>query len=149
MATAPVAPVEGRLSRRIFLALGGASGVALLTAALEIARPDVRPLIETFLTVLRWGPLFVIVLLFMELLHSTINTWGRQFVTAATANAVALQSMADAMQRISQKEDERDRERELMLDHLAFTTQQTLAKVEQLLDRGMPEKAMTRGAGGD
>jgi hypothetical protein len=146
MATAaPVTPAEAKLSRPLVIGLGAGSGVALLTVILQVTRPEAKPVIEA---VLRWGPLFVIVLLGMELLHSTINTWGKQFVTAATANAVALQSMADAMQRISQKEDERDRERELMLDHLAFTTQQTLSKVELLLERGQAEKAKSQSVGG-
>ncbi len=144
MATAQITPNEPRLSRPVVIGLGAGSGVALLTVILQVARPEAKPVVEA---VLRWGPLFVIVLLGMELLHSTINTWGRQFVTAATANAVALQSMADAMQRISQKEDERDRERELVLDHLAYTTQQILNKVESL-KRGQPERAKGQSAGG-
>jgi ABC-type transport system involved in cytochrome bd biosynthesis fused ATPase/permease subunit len=133
------------------IGLGAGSGIALMTVMLQIARPEAKPLVEG---VLRWGPLFVIILLGMELLHTTMNTWGNKFVDAMTANATAsgsnaaaLQSMADAMQRISQREDERDRERELVLDHLAYTTQQILSKVESLEAR-YPEKSLTQVAGG-
>ncbi len=118
-----------RFSRPVVIGIGASGGVALLTALLEVAGPKAIPLVESMI---HWGPLFVIVVLGMELLHSTINTWGKQFVNAAITNATALQSMADAMQRISQKEDERDRERELVLDHLAYTTQQILKGVESI-----------------
>jgi hypothetical protein len=144
MATAAQVTPENKVSRPVVIALGAGSGVALATVILQIARPETKPMVEA---VLRWGPLFVIVLVGMALLHSTINIWGKQFVTAATANAVALQSMADAMQRISQKEDERDRERELVLDHLAYTTQQILNKVESMESR-YPARSSAQAAGG-
>ena len=94
--------------------------------------PDLRGQIALGEAGLQHEQLFVIVLVGMILTHSTVNNWGKQFVSAAISNATALQSMADAMQRISQREDERDRERELALDHLAYTAQQILTKVESV-----------------
>jgi hypothetical protein len=133
------------------IGLGAGTGVTLVTVLLQVLRPEAAPLVEG---ILRWGPLFVIVLAGMELLHSTINTWGRQLVGAMTdnakasgSNAVAMQSMADAMQRISQHEDERDRERELAMDHMAYTMQEVLTEVKDLKSR-FPEKSLSQVAGG-
>ena len=131
-ASAPPPARESFVSRPMVIGLAGGSGLALATAVMQIMRPEARPITDA---VIHWGPLFVIVLLGMELLHSTVNTWGGRFVTAATANAVAMQSMADAMQRISQREDERERERELAADHLAYTAQQILKTVEALNEK--------------
>ncbi len=151
-ASATPQPVQSKFTRPMMISLGAGSGFALLTVLLQIVRPEAKPLVEG---VLHWGPLFVIVLLGMELFHATLNTWGNKLVDALTANAAAsgsnataLQSMADAMQRISTREDERDRERELVLDHLAYTTQQILNKVEAMEAR-TPEKSMVAAGGGN
>jgi hypothetical protein len=117
------------LSRPIAITLGASGGAAIMATVLEMVRPEGKPIVDALV---HWGPLFVIVLVGMILTHNTVNNWGKRFVDAAISNATALQSMADAMQRISQREDERDRERELLFDHLAYTTQAILKGVEQL-----------------
>ena len=125
----PPTPGTSRISRPFAITLGASGGAAVMATVLEMVRPEGKPIIEALA---RWGPLFVLMLVGMILLHNTVNNWGRQFVSAAITNATALQSMADAMQRISQREDERDRERELVLDHLAYATQQILKNTESM-----------------
>lgn len=96
-----------------------------------------------------WGPLFAVVLALLMLL----DRWGQRFgdklleTTAASAaaqqasaeaqkaNAEAQRSMAAAIERIAAKDDERARERELAMDHLAYTAQAILQKVMTIEER--------------
>lgn len=132
MASGPVNPSDGRISRPAVLVLSASGGAGVMAALLQVAGPGALPLIDS---VIRWGPLFFIVLVGMWIANTTINTWGKQLVTATGATAVALQSMADAMQRISQKQDTADRERELAQDHLAYTAQEILTRVNAMAVR--------------
>lgn len=127
--------------RGVLLSGSAGIGVALTYAAIELMRSEPKAFADLVIrTITNWGPLFILCLLLLYVL----NNWGQKFVEHAARNAmaqqqaadamqqnaVAQQQMAAAMQQIASKDDERERERELAFDHLAFTAQSILGKVE-------------------
>ena len=93
------------------------------------------------------------------LLVAVLNNWGQKFIgyvernaiaqqqaaNAMQQNATAQQHMASAQQQIAARDDVQERERELVLDHLAFTSKQILEKLERIEGRQLARAA---GAGG-
>ena len=125
-------PANGNKQRTLILSLGAGSGFALVLALLQLLRPSASQLLTVLAT---WGPMFLVVVLGMVLFYLLVSTWGQRLVDSIAANAAAQQSMADAMQQIAHRDDVRDRERELALDHLAYTTQSILRTVQSIEER--------------
>jgi len=145
---APVKPANGnRGQRALILSLGTGSGFALAVAVLQLLRPGATQLLTVLAT---WGPMFLVVILGMVLFYLMAGTWGQRLLEAMSANAAAQQSMADAMQQIAHRDDVRERERELALDHLAYTTQTILRTVQGIEERQLSQdgQRLAKGAGG-
>jgi len=148
MATAiPTKPADGNKQRTLILSLGAGSGFAFAIALLQLLRPSAPGLLTVLAT---WGPMFLVVVLGMVLFYLMVNTWGQRLVESIAANAAAQQSMADAMQQIAHRDDVRERERELALDHLAYTTQTILRTVQAIEERQVSQDSqrLTKGVGG-
>jgi hypothetical protein len=147
MATAVAGkPANGTRQRTLILSLGAGGGFALAGAILELFRPNGQQLLTVLAT---WGPLFLVVVLGMVLFYLMVGTWGQRLVDSIAANAAAQQSMADAMQQIAHRDDVRERERELALDHLAYTTQSILRTVQAIEERQLAigDRPLAKAAG--
>lgn len=86
-----------------------------------------------------FGPLFIVAAGMLYVLDrrmgqfiSTSREFTGDLVGAMTQNAVAQQRTADAISTIAQKDDQRARETELVLGHLARTSEKILDKVNAL-----------------
>jgi hypothetical protein len=132
---------NGHKQRTLILSLGAGSGFALAVAILQLLRPSGVQLLAVLAT---WGPMFLVVILGMVLFYLMVGTWGQRLVDSIAANAAAQQSMADAMQQIAHRDDVRERERELALDHLAYTTQTILRTVQAIEERQLGERQLAK-----
>ena len=117
---------------------------ALAVALLQLIRPSAAQLLTVLAT---WGPMFLVCVLGMVLFYLMVSAWGQRLVDSIAANAAAQQSMADAMQQIAHRDDVRDRERELALDHLAYTIQSILRTVQAIEERQLALGPLAKGQG--
>jgi SNF family Na+-dependent transporter len=143
---APAKPANGNRQRTLVFSIGAGSGLAVAAAVLQLIRPNAGQVLAVMAA---WGPMFLVVMLGMILFYLMLGGWGQRLVDAMTTNAVAQQQMADAMQQIAHRDDVRDRERELALDHLAYTTQTILRTVQGIEERqlALTERQLAKGAG--
>lgn len=126
------------------LVLGGSvsAGAVLAYELLEIARRDPK-VIEA---VVSWGPMFAIAICGMLIVDRRIGSG----VEALNANASAQQKLADAVQQIAQRDDERQREMELVIGHLSRNSAAILDHVSEMrkdIDTMKGAKALGHSAG--
>lgn len=123
------------------LLLGGGMGAGA-TIAYVLAEREPRALIETFQ---HWGAPSLIGLVAVVLLSQAstkVMDLGGQMLEVGRENAAAQQKLADAVSQISQKDDERAREMELVVDHLARNSRQILDDIREI------KLQLTSNAGG-
>jgi hypothetical protein len=89
-----------------------------------------------------WGPLGVIGIVGMVLVD---RRWA-QSIEAHGKVAESQQVLAVAVQKIADKDDQRIREQELVLDHLSKTNEKIFTTLEAMRD-ALPPRAKAQGAG--
>jgi len=106
------------------LAFGGGAGAAI-TVVLVLAEKEPRLLIQA---VTGFGPWWLMGFLVIALMYQG----GGKLLQVARDNASSQQSLADAVNRIATKDDERNREMELVVNYLARNSKQALDELGQL-----------------
>lgn len=132
------------------LLLGGGVGAGA-TIALVLADKEPKLLIQTFFA---WGPASLIGLVAVVLVSSGISKgftrvmdFGEKLLQVGRDNATSQQKLADAVNQIAQKDDERAREMELVVGKLARDSRQILDYVRELKQQFSQEKANAHTAG--
>jgi hypothetical protein len=120
---------------------GGSAGVGfiLAQAAYKLAESQPSAVVEV---VRGWGPLGVIGIVGMVLVD---RRWA-QSIEAHGKVAESQQVLAVAVQKIADKDDQRIREQELVLDHLSKTNEKIFTTLEAMRD-ALPPRAKAQGAG--
>jgi hypothetical protein len=116
---------KGRWLGGLLLTGGAGVGAAVGFALIEVLRDQPH---ETILTIGRWGPLFVIVVIGMIMAQNAVNTWGPRILEAAMATARSQQQLADAVKEIADRDD-RERHK------LAVLTGTICSQQEEILDK--------------
>lgn len=97
---------------------GGAGGVLTLLFLLLDQRPELaRLLLERVL--IAWGPQFVIVLLLFAFLYLLADRYAPRLIAAQSETALALQSLARAVEQLVSRENTFQREQDVLLNHVA------------------------------
>ena len=97
---------------------GGAGGLLALLFFLLEQRPELaRLLLERVL--IAWGPQFVIVLLLFAFLYLLADRYAPRLIAAQNQTALALQNLAQAVERIVERENSFQREQDVLLNHVA------------------------------
>ena len=98
--------------------VGGAGGLVAVILFLLDQRPELaRLLLER--VVIAWGPLFVIVLLLFAFLYLLADRYAPRLIDAQSETALALQSLARAVEQLVAREDSFQREQDVLLNHVA------------------------------
>jgi len=118
---------------KILLAGAGAGGgLALALGVAEVLRTH-----EVFQLISGWGPLAGLALLGMVLVDRRLA----ESAQVQRDGAVAMQSLADSVREIARKDDIAEAQRDLTLNHVAYT-------VRRIADRlGLEEQAKASGGG--
>lgn len=97
---------------------GGAGGLTAILLLLLEQRPELaRLLLERVL--IAWGPQFVIALLLFAFLYLLADRYAPRLIAAQNETAVALQSLARAVEQIATRDDSFRREQDVLLNHVA------------------------------
>ena len=97
---------------------GGAGGLLTLLFFLLEERPElVQLLLER--VVIAWGPQFVIVLLLFAFLYLLADRYAPRLIQAQSETALALQTLAGAVQQLVARDDAFQREQDVLLNHVA------------------------------
>ena len=98
--------------------VGGAGGLVAVLFFLLEQRPELaRLLLER--VVIAWGPQFVIVLLLFAFLYLLADRYAPQLIAAQSETALALQSLARAVEQLVARDDAFQREQDVLLNHVA------------------------------
>ena len=140
----------GRLAV-MFGSLGG--GMAIVYAVLDVlkAQPQSAQLVIT--TVGQWGPMFALAAGILAVgsrganrIVDVMQAQQQAHVAAAEKTATANQAMADAMRQIANKDDIAARERELLLDHIAYKQRELKDQMDRI-EKALMSKAAGAAAG--
>lgn len=113
----PDAPTSNRRYLKATLA-GGAGGLTAVLLLLLDQRPELaRLLLERVL--IAWGPQFVIALLLFAFLYLLADRYAPRLIAAQNETALALQSLARAVEQIATRDDSFRREQDVLLNHVA------------------------------
>jgi hypothetical protein len=141
---------KGLLEKLPELLMGGGLGAGV-TIALVLAEKEPKLLIQTFFA---WGPASLIGLVAIVLVgtgmskgFTRVMDFGEQLLQVGRDNALSQQRLADAVNQIAQKDDERAREMDLVVGQLARNSRQILEDVRELKQRFPQEKANAHTAG--
>lgn len=141
---------KGLLSKLPDLLMGGGVGAGV-TIALVLAEKEPKLLIQTFFA---WGPASLIGLVAIVLVGAGISKgftrvmdFGEQLLQVGRDNATSQTRLADAVNQIAQKDDERAREMDLVVGQLARNSRQILEDLRELKQRFPEEKANAHTAG--
>ena len=97
---------------------GGAGGVLALLFFLLDSRPELaKILLERVL--IAWGPQFIILLLLFAFLYLLADRYAPRLIAAQRETAVALQSLAGAVDRLVARDNSFQREQDVLLNHVA------------------------------
>lgn len=111
--------LDGKGGRALALTLGFGMGLGLLHVVYSVTKTEPRALLEL---IAHWGPVFVLSALVIWLGDRRMG----ELISLNRENVVAQQRMADAMQAIAHKDDERAREQELLIGELTRNSQTIL-----------------------
>jgi hypothetical protein len=132
------------------LLLGGGIGAGA-TIALVLADKEPKLLIQTFFA---WGPASLIGLVAVVLIgqgaskgFTRVMDFGEKLLQVGRDNAASQQKLADAVNQIAQKDDERAREMDLVVGQLARNSRQILDDIRDLRERLPEGKANAHTAG--
>lgn len=132
------------------LLIGGSLGAGA-TIALVLADKEPKLLIQTFFA---WGPASLIGLVAVVLVSTGISKgftramdFGEKLLQVGRDNASSQQRLADAVNLIAQKDDERAREMDLVVGQLARNSRQMLDEFRELKQQLSREKANAHTAG--
>jgi hypothetical protein len=115
--------------RGVLLAGGAGTGLALTYAAVELMRSEPKAFADAVIRAfLQWGPMFILCLVGMFI----VNNVGQKLLEHSAAHAAAQQRMADAMQQIASRDDQASRERELLLNDVAFVLKEVKTQVSAI-----------------
>lgn len=150
MANGAAAEKSGFPVKGPHLALAGTVGAGGMIGYL-LVQSEPKLVIETFRA---WGAPAFLGLVALILIVSTFKSWGDQMLAvsmqhadAQRENAVAQARVADAVNLIAQKDDERAREMELVVDALTRNSHTLLQEIREVRKSlaGMREKAPPGG----
>jgi hypothetical protein len=115
--------------RGILLAGSAGTGLALTYAAVELMRSEPKAFADLVVrAITNWGPLFVLCLVGLFI----ANNWGQKLLEYSAVHSAAQQKMADAMQQIANRDDQASRERELLLNDVAFVLKEVRTDVARI-----------------
>jgi len=97
---------------------GGAAGLVTVLLFLLEQRPELAQLLLERV-VIAWGPQFVIVLLLFAFLYLLADRYAPQLIAAQSETALALQSLARAVEQLVARDDAFQREQDVLLNHVA------------------------------
>lgn len=106
----------------------GAGGV-MAVAVIDILRS--RPEL-TIKIISDWGAPFALVVIVMGVFNQRFG----QLIQTGKENAQAMTSMAGAMDRIATRDDVREREQELLVNHLIAELKDVKSGISTILERG-------------
>jgi hypothetical protein len=138
------------ISKLPHVLIGGGVGAGV-TVALILAQKEPKLLIETFA---HWGAPSLIGLVAVVLVGQGVATgftkvmeFGAQMLEVGRENASSQQRLADAVNQIAQRDDERAREMELVVGQLARNSRQILEDIRDLKQHLSEGKANAHSAG--
>lgn len=97
---------------------GGAAGLVTVLLFLLEQRPELAQLLLERV-VIAWGPQFVIVLLLFAFLYLLADRYAPRLIAAQSETALALQSLARAVEQLVARDDAFQREQDVLLNHVA------------------------------
>src|SRR3990170_4021837 len=97
---------------------GGAGGLLAVLLFLLEQRPELAQLLLERV-VIAWGPQFVIVLLLFAFLYLLADRYAPRLIAAQSETALALQSLARAVEQLVARDDAFQREQDVLLNHVA------------------------------
>lgn len=97
---------------------GSAGGLLTLLFFILEQRPELTKLLLERIVV-AWGPLFVIVLLLFVFLYLLADRYVPRLIIAQSETALALQSLASAVEQLLARENAFQREQDVLLNHVA------------------------------
>ncbi len=116
---APSADSKLPADRRYLRAtLAGAGGLLALLWFLVEQRPELAQLLLERI-VIAWGPQFVILLLLFGFLYLLADRYAPRLIAAQRETAVALQSLARAVEQLVARDNSFQREQDVLLNHVA------------------------------
>ncbi|HXE75354.1 MAG TPA: hypothetical protein VNN18_06945 [Candidatus Xenobia bacterium] len=120
MTTEVLATEQSRTPERRYLkaTLAGAGGMLALLWFLLEQRPELAQLLLERI-VIAWGPQFVILLLLFGFLYLLADRYAPRLIAAQRETAVALQSLARAVEQLVARENSFQREQDVLLNHVA------------------------------
>ena len=98
--------------------LAGAGGLLDLLWFLVEQRPELAQLLLERI-VIAWGPQFVILLLLFGFLYLLADRYAPRLIAAQRETAVALQSLARAVEQLVARDNSFQREQDVLLNHVA------------------------------
>ena len=116
-----MAPVAARFA-------GFGAGMVVAMAVLEVIRSQPQ-MAMTMLD--KWGAPFALTVIVVGL----FNQRAGQLIQIGKENAQAIGSMAGAIDRIATKDSQREREQEILVDHLNSEMREVKDGVQQILSR--------------
>ncbi len=108
-------PADRRYLRATLASAGGL--LALLWFLVE-QRPELAQLLLERI-VIAWGPQFVILLLLFGFLYLLADRYAPRLIAAQHETAVALQSLARAVEQLVARDNSFQREQDILLNHVA------------------------------
>jgi len=115
------APAAAKAGNRRYLKAtlaGGAGGLIAVLVFLLEQRPELaQVLIERILVA--WGPQFVIVLILLAFLYLLADRYAPRLISAQRETTVALQSLANSVDRLVARDNSFQREQDVLLNHVA------------------------------
>ncbi len=119
MASDPTLPDAKPADRRYLRAtLAGAGGLLALVWFLLDQRPELAQLLLERI-IIAWGPQFVILLLLFGFLYLLADRYAPRLIAAQRETAVALQSLARAVEQLVARDNSFQREQDVLLNHVA------------------------------
>ena len=131
-----IAEITGVGQKTLVIAGTGGAGGVLGIAVLDLVRSQPQMVLTLFR---EWGPLALIVMIGMLVADRRLGESNQ----VSREMAASMQKLADATNRIAEKDDERARELELAVGVMARDTSEVLSRVKEL------KAQMERGAHGD
>ncbi len=98
--------------------LAGAGGLLALLWFLVEQRPELAQLLLERI-IIAWGPQFVILLLLFGFLYLLADRYAPRLISAQRETAVALQSLARAVEQLVARDNSFQREQDVLLNHVA------------------------------
>ncbi|MGH9580043.1 MAG: hypothetical protein ACRD2R_03540 [Terriglobales bacterium] len=110
---------------KLMLSGGLGAGFAITYYAIDILRSEPRFALETLS---QWGPYFALSVMVLVI----ADRRSGQAIEIARTNSDAMHSIAQAMDRIATRDDQREREHELLLDHLNTTNGKIFDELQEI-----------------